>query len=75
MIDSMMDLRTPVEKTSDADILGEMISFAAEQPMEMEVGGLTAPDMAPGRAAQHESDRAAERRDQAPHRGRRHLPQ
>lgn len=41
MIDSMMDLRTPVEKTSDADILGEMISFVAEQPMEMEVGGLT----------------------------------
>jgi transposase-like protein len=41
MTEDMMNFRTLLEKAPDADILREMISFAAERLMELEVGALT----------------------------------
>jgi transposase-like protein len=41
MTDTMMNLNNLLEKTSDADMLREMIGFAAERLMALEVGALT----------------------------------
>ncbi len=41
MTDDMMTLRTLLEKSSDADLLREMIGFTAQRLMELEVQGLT----------------------------------
>jgi len=41
MTNEMMSLRTLLEKSSDADLLREMVGFAAQRPMELEVESLT----------------------------------
>ena len=44
MTDEMMSLRTLLEKSSDADLLREMIGFTAHRLMELEMDGLTGAD-------------------------------
>jgi transposase-like protein len=40
MTDTRMQVKTPLEKTADADFLNEMISFTANRLMELEAEGL-----------------------------------
>jgi len=44
MTDEMMSLRTLLQKSSDADLLREMIGFTAHRLMELEMDGLTGAD-------------------------------
>jgi hypothetical protein len=41
MTEEMMSLQALLEKSSDADLLREMIGFAAQRLMELEVEGRT----------------------------------
>jgi len=55
MTDEMMSLRAVLEKSPDADLLREMIGFAAHRLMELEVEGLTGAghgERSPGRLNQ-----------------------
>jgi hypothetical protein len=46
MTDDMMTLQTLLARQPDADVLREMIGFAAQRPMEIEVGERPAPPTA-----------------------------
>ncbi len=51
MTNDMMNMRWLVEKSADADLLREMIGFAAERLMELEVGGAIGADFGEKKAA------------------------
>ena len=56
MTDAVMSLRALAEKSADADVLREMIGFAAQRLMELEVASLTGAahgEKSPERLAQH----------------------
>ena len=58
MTDDMMNLRSLLEKTPDADLLREMIGFAAERLIELEVGAKTGVDY-----GEKSAERLAQRND------------
>jgi|TARA_B100001750_G_C15265714_1_gene474948 transposase-like protein len=60
MTKPVTDLRELVEKSGDADLLREMIGFAAGRLMELEMGGQTGAayrEKSPERLAQRNGDR------------------
>ena len=55
MTDEMMSLRALLEKSSDADLLREMVGFGAQRLMELEIESLTGAgygERSPGRINQ-----------------------
>ena len=73
MTDDRIALCQLVEKSSDADLLREMIGFAAERLMELEVQGLTGAgygERAPDRLAAAQRRAATARRSGATSGGR-----
>jgi putative transposase len=60
MTDDRIALRELLEKSADATFLREMIGFAAERLMELEVGGLTG-ERSPDRLVQRNGDRDRDR--------------
>jgi hypothetical protein len=59
MTKDMMDVRSLVEKSADADLLREKNGFAAERLMELEVGLAVGTVMHAGRYAKHSQTTSA----------------
>ena len=53
MTDETMNLQALLGKSADADFLREMIGFAAQRLMELEVGGLTGAGYGDSRICPH----------------------
>jgi hypothetical protein len=67
MTDEMMTLRTLLEKSSDADLLREMIGFTAQRLMELETESLTGGPIPPHMSASESCGRLAPAGDSIGH--------